>query len=658
MTKGIVRLGLIVGFWLISCVTYAQLPPGQYTTKNKKAIKLLEAGKQAYGVQKDKEAEKSWLKAIELDKNFIEAYLGLGNLYQVIGQHESAISYYKQAISINPSFYPYAFYFLAESELRLGKYKSAKEDLLIFLKLERINPNTKENAQRMLLNAEFGIQAVMNPQPFKPVNAGPGINTTLNEYFPAMSADGSQFLFTRGLIFPEQPDRENEDFFLSLYKEGKWQLAQPIREINSQGNEGAPALSANGNIMFFASCSDEFGDYGSQDRKGFGSCDIFYSQKINGRWTRPRNAGPNINTGNWETQPSFSSDGKTLYFIRGVVKPGGVREQDIWSSHIGEDGRFQPAVKLTDVINTPLKEESVFIHPDNQTIYFSSEGHPGMGGLDIFMSKRGPDGNWTKPINLGYPINTYNDENSLLVDPAGNLAFFASDRTGGEGGLDIYYFEIPEGIRPEPITYVKGKIYNSRTKEPLEARFELIDLQSQNSVAQSQSEPDGSFFMTLTSGKNYMVNVSKDGFLFYSGNFSLQDVRADIHKPYLIDIPLDPIDTGYVVELKNVFFDVNKWELKGESTAELDKLIRFLVKNPRVKIEISGHTDNTGERKNNLLLSGNRAKAVYDYLILQGKIDPTRLTYKGYADMKPLVPNDTPENKARNRRTEFKVIGK
>ena len=636
----------------------AQLPPGQYSTTSKKAIKFIEAGNKAFEVQNDKEAERCWLKALDADAKTIEAMLSLGNLYNLTGKYQLAIDYFKKALSINPSFYPYAFFYLAESELRIGQYQSAHENLTQFLKLERIKPNVREAAQRMLANAAFGIEAVAHPQPFNPVNAGEGINTHFNEYFPAMSADGKQFIFTRGVISPEQPDRENEDFFVSWYKAGAWQMAQNIREINSIGNEGAPALSADGNIMFFTSCADEFGDYGAQDRKGYGSCDIFYSQKINGKWTRPRNAGPNINTSSWETQPCFSSDGKTLYFIRGIVRSGGGREQDIWSSTIGDDGRFQPAVKLSDVINTPFKEESVFIHPDNQTLYFSSEGHTGMGGLDIFMSRRGADGNWTKPINLGFPINTYNDENSLLVDPSGKLAFFASDRQGGMGGLDIYYFEVPGGLRPEPITYVKGKIYNSKNQQPLEANFELYDLQTQKLITKSLSEPSGDFFVTLTSGKNYMVNVSKDGFLFYSGNFSLLNLKADVTKPYLIDIPLDPIDTGYVVELKNVFFDVNKWDLKSESTAELDKLILLLNKNPKLRIEISGHTDNSGDRKANFTLSSNRAKAVFDYLISKGKIDPSRLTYKGYANTKPLVANSSPENMARNRRTEFKVIAK
>lgn len=649
---------LVIAFILAAFSGFAQMAPGQYTSTNKKAVKFLNEGKQAFELKKDAEAEKYFLKALDEDKNFIEAALGLANLYQVTNRHKDAVTYYKRAIEINPKFYPNAYYFLSQSLLLTAQYQEAKTNLEIFLKFERINPNTKDEAMRLLANATFGANAIKNPKPFNPVNVGEGINTDLNEYFPAVTGDGKQFLFTRGLKVPEIPGYENEDFFISDKQNNVWQPARPIREINSQGNEGAPTLSADGNIMFFASCADDYGDYGSADRKGYGSCDIFYAQKINGRWTKPRNAGAAVNTNQWETQPSFSSDGRTLYFIRGVRGRSGVKEQDIYSSTITDDGKFSPAVKISGVINTPYKEESVFIHPDNQTLYFSSDGHPGMGGLDIFMSKRQPNGEWGTPVNLGYPINTADDDNSFCSDPGGSLAFFASNRSGGYGGLDVYQFELPVDLRPEKITYVKGKVFNTKTKETLEASFELLDLETQQTVTKSFTQQNGQFFVTLNANKNYMVNVNKEGYLFYSDNFSLKGTETDLNKPFLLEISLDPIDTGSVVELKNIFFDVNKWELKPESKAELEKLAAFLTKNPSLKIELGGHTDNSGDKKFNLTLSTNRARSVYDYLVTNSKISAARLSYKGYGDTRPKVPNDSPENKAKNRRTEFKVVGK
>lgn len=632
------------------------LPPGSYTSTNKKAIKYYEEGKKFYEVRKDKEAEEVLLKCLKEDDNFVEAHSALAFLFMEHGRAEEGIPHFEKAIAINPKFFPQNQYYLANAYMMAGKYDKAVTTYENFLKIERVNPQMKEAAANEIKNAKFGANAVKNPKPFKPVNMGAGVNTNFNEYFPSITADGKQFLFTREIREGEQI--RQEDFYMSNKGSSAWEKAFPMTGVNTLGNEGAPSISADGNYMFFASCMEMSGDYGSPDRKGYGSCDIFYSQKVNGKWTKPVNVGPPINTANWETQPSFSSDGKTLYFIRGLISRGDIKEQDIYVSTIGEDGRFTTPIKLSDKVNTTGQEESVFIHPDNQTLYFSSDGHPGLGGLDIFMSKKQADGSWGEAVNLGYPINSYKDDNSLLVDPSGKIAYFASNREGGFGNLDIYWFELPEDIRPEKLTYVKGKVYNAKTKEPLEAKFELFDLETQQNVTESYSDKAGQFLVTLTANKNYIVNVNRDGFLFYSDNFSLKGKVADFDKPFLLDIPLQPIDTGSTVELKNVFFDVDKWELKPESKAELDKLVLFLTKNPNVKIELGGHTDNSGKKDWNKTLSTNRAKSVYDYLITNGKIAAARLSYKGYAETRPKVPNDTPENKAKNRRTEFKVVGK
>ncbi|NBQ47898.1 MAG: hypothetical protein EBU33_05515, partial [Sphingobacteriia bacterium] len=414
-----------------------------------------------------------------------------------------------------------------------------------------------------------------------------------------------------------------------------------------------------GNYMFITMSQEMGGGYMGGNAKGYGSCDIFYTQKINGRWTKPVNLGPSINSAQWESQPSFSSDGKTLYFVRGnPLRNGTVKNIDIFYSVVEADGKFGTAQRLPENINSKDEEESVFIHPDNQTLYFSSRGHVGMGGADIFMSRRKADGNWGDPVNLGFPVNSADDENSLLVSPSGRMAYFASDREGGVGGLDLYEFELPAQLKPEAITYVKGSVYHAQTRQPLEASFELIDLDSQKLLTRSYSQKNGEFLVTLTATKNYLVNVSREGFLFYSDNFILRDLKTDFNKPFVLNIPLEPIDTGSTVELKNVFFDVNKSELRPESCTELDKLVAFLLKNPNLKIELGGHTDNTGDKKANQLLSENRAKAVQQYLVSAGKIGVERLSYKGYGDSRPKVPNDTAENKAKNRRTEFKVTAK
>jgi outer membrane protein OmpA-like peptidoglycan-associated protein len=279
-----------------------------------------------------------------------------------------------------------------------------------------------------------------------------------------------------------------------------------------------------------------------------------------------------------------------------------------------------------------------------------------MGGLDIFMSRRQPNGEWGEPVNLGYPINTFNDENSLLVSRDGKIAYFASDRTGGYGGLDIYSFDLYEAVQPGKTIYVKGKVFDAVTKLPLEADVDVVDLQTGNSVVKWVSnKTNGEFFICLPVNKNYAFNTAKTGYLFHSENFAM--VEKKDYQPFTLNIPLSPITKDSIVVLRNVFFETNKFNLKDESKSELNTLVDFLNKNSTLKIELSGHTDNVGEKKLNQILSENRAKSVLEYLVANG-IVKERLTYKGYGDSKPVVANDSDEHRHMNRRTEFKVISK
>jgi outer membrane protein OmpA-like peptidoglycan-associated protein/tetratricopeptide (TPR) repeat protein len=624
------------------------LPPGTYTSNNKKAISLFEDGKKMLDIRNYEKAESKFNDAISKDPNFIEAYALLGVIFIETNNNQKAIDNFKKALS---PYYVNNYYQLAELQFHSGQYTDAKINLEKYLSFPRINPSIKEEAEFLLKSAKFAEAQIASPLPIKPINMGERINSAQEEYLPSMSADLKYFIFTRNYLDRRNCENEpdQEDFCMSVNNE----KSVPVIELNSNCNEGAPSLSVAGNFMFFAACGDQNLVY-LGNNKGYGSCDIFYTEKINGKWTKPQNVGPPINTANWETQPSFSSDGKTLYFVR-----GGSRNHvgDIYFSEIGNDGKFKEPIKLGDNINTLKNEQSVFVHPDNKTLYFSSNGRVGMGKTDIYMSRKQEDDSWGPAINLGYPINTVDQEFKLVVSPDSKHAYFSSKREGGFGELDLYEFELPEALRPEKITYVKGHTFNAKTKDNLEAIIELIDLETQQSVTSAYSNSAGEFLVTLTSNHNYLVNVSKPGFLFYSDNFSLKDKVADYNKPYQLQIPLQPIDTG-IIELKNIFFDVNKADLKAESKAELQKIIAFLKANPTLKVEFSGHTDNSGDKVFNKTLSNNRAKAIYDYVIEKGSILAANLSYKGYGDTKPKAPNDSPENKAKNRRTELKVLAK
>jgi len=649
MTKSSYLLTLVIlVFTSFSCKAQEK----KYGTENKKAIKLYEEGKGFYDLRKNDLAELSLLQAIEKDPNFAEAELLLAYVYTENNNTEKAIEHYQKSININPNLFPEAHASLGLLQFEIGSYADAKKNLENYLTYKDSPLMMKPYAISALKNCEFAMEAIKKPVPFEPINLGKGVNTELPEYFPALSADNKYLLFTRRLNDKATYSGYNEDFFISKFDGNNWMLAQPLQGINSLNNEGAPTISPNGQFLIFTSCEDPFEGYG-QGRTGLGSCDLFYAYNIGGKWTNPKNLNNPINTMHWETQPSFSSDGKTLYFVRGLKTRGGIKNQDIYTSELSEEGIWSIPERLSEVVNTVGREESVFIHPDGKTLYFSSDGHVGMGGLDIYMTQKDENGVWSTPVNLGYPINTFNDENSLLVDAEGNFAYFASDREGGFGSLDLYKFKLPENIKPNMVTYLAGKVYDAETKEVLPARFELIDLKTGKVAIQSYAdEKTGAYLVCLPINQDYALNVSHEGYMFHSENFTL--TGGTVTQPFEKNVGMKKIKVGESVVLKNVFFETAKFDLKDRSRVELDKLVAFLVKNPKMKIELGGHTDNMGDKKMNQVLSENRAKAVFEYLVKKG-INADRLSTKGYGDTMPIADNGTEDGRAENRRTEFKI---
>ena len=485
--------------------------------------------------------------------------------------------------------------------------------------------------------------------PFVPKNLGDSINTEFDEFVNGITADGERLYFTRWdprtkLLGSEE--NYNEEFYVSSRVDSSWRKALNLGPpVNSEGNEGALSISPDGNLIFFAACNRD---------DGLGSCDIYQSKRIGKHWSEPENLGEKVNSPQWDSQPSFSSDGKTLYFAS--KRPGGKGSSDIWKTVRNSDGSWNTPVNLGDSVNTTAEEMAPFIHADDQTLYFSSKGHLGLGGYDLFFTRKKADGSWQKAVNMGYPINTSADEITLVINAKGDLAYISSDKLGGKGKQDIYQFPLYKDARPLMTTYFKGIVFDEETKAKLSAHFELIDLTTRKTVAESQSDRiTGEFLLVLPTERNYALNVSLNGYLFYSDNFMLTGINSK-SDPFIRNIPLKPIKIGEAVVLKNIFFDTDKFILKDESVAELEKLLMLLKKNPSLKIEISGHTDNVGSAEHNHELSRNRAKAVYDYLVQQ-QIAPARLSYEGYGFDKPIDDNSTEPGRANNRRTEFRVTG-
>ena len=611
----------------------------QYSTKNSDAIKYFAIANQNLDDHSYDEAIENLKKAIGEDSRFIEAHAQLGDVLRMRHLYKQAVEQYLKVIELSPDFNRSVYLKIGETEIYEAKYPQAQQHLEKYIAYQDLTPQNIAFAQKLLADAKFSIQAIQHPVPFKPVNMGPNINTANDEYLPVATADESMLIFTRKI-------NNNEDFYKSLKVNSKWDTATYLSDqINTpQYNEGAQSISQDGKFLFFTGCNRP---------DGRGRCDIYIARKKGDDWAKPFDLSDPINTSGWESQPSISADGRTLYFVSN--KKGGYGGYDIWKSKLTDKGWGEPE-NLGPNINTAYNEQSPFIHPDDSTLYFGSNGWPGLGNKDLFVSRLGKDGKWQKPENLGYPINTNGDENGLTLTAYGNYAFFASDNLNGYGGYDIYTFELPANLRPHIVTYVKGNVYDAKTKDPLEAAVEIIDLQSNLPVYQDYSNKDeGDFLATITSGKNYGLNISKSGYLFYSENFSLIGYKEQ--KPFHIKALLSPIEVGNKVILKNIFFDTNKFDIRDESKAELSKLIEFLNVNPTVHIEISGHTDNVGADQFNQTLSENRAKSVYEYLVTNG-IAATRLVYKGYGKTQPIAPNTADEEKAKNRRTEFMIIVK
>ncbi len=644
-------LGWLALFILATLPTFAQ--PGGYSSKDKKALKHYEAGVNCMRQRDADCAQQEFTKAAEADAHFVEPRLMLAELLGDQGRDQEAIARYKEVMAIAPRFHPSAQLHLADLEFRNGRYDDAERNYTAYMETE-LDPQRRTRARMGLDNCAFARRAIQQPVPFEPLNLGPGVNTADPEYYPCITADDRTLLFTRRIKAEDIRAGQQEDFFVSHRgQDDAWGPSRGIASVNTDRNEGAGTLSPDGRFIIFTACAYADGTYGT-GRKGLGSCDLFISRRVGERWSPPENLGPPVNSRHWESQPSLASDGRTLYFVRGVQARDGVRDTDIYRTSLRDDGSWSPPEKLGPNINTPFQEESVQIHPDGRTLYFSSNGHPGMGGLDIYVSRKEKDGSWGQALNLGYPINTGADENSLLVSAAGDVAYFASDRPGGFGDLDLYSFELYPEARPLPVTYIRGHVSDRLTGAPLEADVELYDLMTGELATAAYSDPKtGEFLVCLPVGRDYALNAGAEGYLFHSETYAVPDGAVDA--PHTLEVKLSPLVKGSAIALRNIFFNTASHELLPASNAELSKLTGLMKANPTLRIELGGHTDSVGKDEANMALSERRAQAVRDHLMANG-IDGVRIIAKGYGRTKPIATNDTEEGRALNRRTEITVL--
>ncbi len=583
--------------------------------------------------------------ALKAEPRFVDVYLSRAGIYANLKNYAASVKDFETGFAMdsvysNTYLLPYAI-----SLSGIGAFDKALVTVDKFLATPKLNPqsiragNYRKKSFEFALNYQQKLKEQHKPNYiFAPTNMGDSINSTSLEYFPSITIDGSKMIFTRRI-------KNDEDFYESNKINGTWSKAKPVGgKINTNLNEGAQNISQDGDWLIFTGCNYPEGE---------GSCDLYIAYKTkNGSWTEPENMGPFINTDFWESSPSLSPDKRDLYFASS--RPGGFGGKDIWVTNRAENGKWGNPKNLGPLVNTSADEGCPFIHSDNRTLYFNSNGHQGYGLTDLFLVRKNAENNWDSAVNLGYPINTIDDEGSLIVTADGKTAYYASDGNDTRGGLDLYQFELREDIRADRVLWVRGKVYDKKTNAGLPSSVELTDIDSRKIISKLQTDEDGNYLVTLPVGKDYAFNVNRKGYLFYSDNFSLKKNYPD--SALEINIPLQPIEAGASVVLKNIFFDSKQFELEPQSKEELDKVVTLMKENPKLTILISGYTDNVGQPAANLLLSNNRAKSVVAYLQKNG-IDAKRLSAKGFGETNPIAANDSETGRALNRRTELSITG-
>ena len=577
--------------------------------------------------------------ALALDPKFVDVFLSRAGIYADQKNYAASVIDFETGLKMDSVYSKTYLLPYSISLAGVGKFQQALNTINDFLANPKLNPQSIKAGNYRKTVYTFAVdyekKHPANGYVFAPQNLGENINTKDLEYFPSLTIDGSKMIFTRRIA-------GDEDFYESNFVNGKWSNTKPLGgKVNTNLNEGAQNISQDGQLLIFTGCNYP---------EGQGSCDLYFSVKTNNGWSEPQNLGPVVNTDFWESSPSLSPDKRDLYFASS--RAGGLGGRDIWVTHRLPTGKWSRPENLGEAVNTSGDESCPFMHADNETLYFNSNGHPGYGMTDLFFSKKVNDSSWVVAENLGYPVNTIDDQGSLIVAADGKTAYYASDGGDSKGGLDLYSFQLREDIRPLKTLWVKGKVFDKKTNAGLPSSVELTDLKSGNLISKIQTDEDGNYLVTLPVGKDYAFNVNRRGYLFYSDNFSLAKNNPD--SEFIVNIPLQPIEKGAAIVLKNIFFETGKFDLKNESKSELNKLITLLNDNPNLKIQIDGYTDNVGQEKDNALLSTNRSKAVVGYLLTKS-INPQRLTYKGFGSTKPIAGNTTETGRALNRRTELSI---
>ncbi len=610
-----------------------------FTSSNKKALKFYTEARTLMGARSFDKAFDKLQSAIDKDPNFAEAYLKLATIYRIRFQDSLQMNCYKEVITRHPNVtrFASAWYYLGQYDFEAGQYESALLYLKNYNSISAGKGKYRNKTKLMIENSEFAITYKVKNFQFNPRPLPNVVNQFKQQYFPVLTADQKTLIFVKR--------EEDEEIMKSeLDPAGHWGVPMSISSnINSDFNEGTCSISADGRMLVFTSC---------MGRKGYGSCDLYVSIKTGNEWSVPENMGGKINSPAWDSQPSLSADGRTLYFVSN--RRGGYGKRDIYISTFTNNNEWSQPQNIGTDINTAFDDISPFIHPNGQRLYFATDGRLGFGGYDVYFSDK-KETSWSDPMNFGYPINTHNDEVSMYISSDGGKGYYShEEKDGGSFTSILYEIDIPPELQIEHKTsYVFGKVVNRKTNKPLQAKISLIDLDLNSSIELVNSDSiNGKYLIVLTEGKTYGLFAEAAGYLYKSENFNLTETLLE---PVEVNLALEPIEIGAKIVLKNIFFEFNSYELTNTSKTELSKILVLFESNTLYKVQIAGYTDNVGSEKYNLQLSTQRAKAVYNYLITNG-VSKTKLTFigKGAADF--IADNNSDAGKSQNRRIEFEIL--
>ncbi len=649
----------LIFLFLLAFTSYGQEESSCPELSNKKAKKLYDQAFENFKDRKLNDANAQFKEVLEYEPQCGQCYffLGLINFKKVDYNLKAAQTFFEKSVELCPDFDIYVYYYLGQIYYGAEKWDLAEKALATFLK----DPSKIENdaelndANAMYKWASFYNKAYNNPVPFDPKYIK-GVSSQSDEYIPSMSPDGEYMFYARVIELP--PNKSDlipkpvykEKFYFSEKKNGEFDNGKEMPyPFNMNDNEGGCSVTIDNSELYYTVCKT--------DNNNYLSCDIYYTHKDeNGRWIDIEPLENVNNPDTWESMPSISSDGKTLFFISN--RPGGVGGYDIYCSKKDDQGSWEKPENLGPQINSKKNERTPFLHTDSQTLYFSSDADdlPGMGRYDIFYSRLQADGSWKKPTNIGYPINSNADDAGFFVSLDGKTGYFSSNKLKGVGGWDVYQFELYKDARPEEMKLVKGDVKEEKTEKPVNARIEIKNVETKKITQIPVDSLTGKYVIAINTKNDFVLTVKKEDYAYESKLIPAEDtLRSEPLQE--INFEVKPIEVGKSYKLNDIYFGSNSFELNAESQAILDGFIEFLNENPRIKIAIHGHTDNVGNDDANMSLSQSRSQSVYTYLTEHG-IAATRMSYKGFGETQPVASNDTEAGRAKNRRTEFVILEK